>query len=55
MSERPYNNVYILYINDEEGAEIVRAVFSEYEYAQDFADNHLKEWYRIEERTMNLG
>lgn len=55
MDERPYSNVYILYINDDEGAEVVRAVFSEYDYAQSFADDNIKVWYRIEERTLNLG
>ena len=55
MDEKPYFNVYILYVNDEEGAEVVRGVFSEYEYAQDFADDHLEEWYRIEEKTLNVG
>lgn len=53
--ERMHPNVYILYVNDEEGAEVVQGVFSEYEYAQSFADDHLDEWYRIEERTLNLG
>ena len=53
MEERVLHNVYILYVNDDEGAEVVKGVFSEYGCAQSFADESLEEWYRIEERTLN--
>lgn len=50
-----YDNVYLLYEEDECGDEYVRGVFSNFEKAQSFADTHIKGWYIISERTLDVG
>lgn len=47
------STVYILYVNDEEGNDVVEGVFSTYYNAQNFADDHLDEWYKIEKCTLD--
>lgn len=52
---KSYDNVYVLWTEDECGEEYMCGIFSGHEKAQGFADDHIDGWYNIEEKTLDVG